>query len=191
MKGIKVTFEDDCREFSTWTLEKIENALRNLCWLINESPEIINQSSFCSSLDYTLELYALFNCDLHTISSECVYKLLKEYNIEGFYFLKDLINGTEKSKFITLIKQSIRDEQILCLIEENNKLNRTLLAEPLEQSYPKDEWLKSVIDDLEYVHHGEKTWEWFYNIHSEDRSQYQPRITDPLIMEVYDLLKSN
>ena len=72
--------------------------------------------------------------NLNGIYCDLVYELLSRFNVDGYYFLEDLINGTKHGKIMRRIMQAERDNDILELIEANDKGNRTVLAEKLSKS---------------------------------------------------------
>lgn len=94
MKDIKITFSDTSRDFSGWVTEKCGRVLMSLCAVMREQPEIINDVSFQDALDNTLNLYALSYGNLNGISCELVYTLLVDFNVDGYFFLEDLLHGT-------------------------------------------------------------------------------------------------
>lgn len=191
MKDMKVTFSDTSREFSTWVREKNDDVLLGLCELIKEQHQIVNSKSFLFTLDSALKLFALSYGNLNGIRCKMVSNLLINYNVDGYYFLKDLINNTMQSDIMKQIMQSEYNEEILKLIEENNKLNRRILAEKLAKSDYTNNWTVKIAEDIEYVHNGEKTWDWFYNIHKNDRNKFNTYFKGGFIKEVYDYFHSD
>ena len=136
-------------------------------------------------------LYALTHGNLNGIYCALVYELLKRFNIDGCDFLRDLINGTKNGKIMQRVMQEERDEEILKLIETNKKSNRQVLAEKLSQSDQSNLWIRNLEDELEHVHMGEETWEWFYNRHCNDRNTFKPHFEDDFIRKVYEYFQSD
>ena len=141
MKDMKVTFSDTPREFSTWVIEKNNNVLLGLCELIKEQHQIVNSESFFETLDNALKLFALSHGNLNGIRCEMVFNLLISYNVDGYYFLKDLINNTQSGVIMKNIMCLELCEDILKLIEENNKLNRGIIAEKLARIDYTNNWV--------------------------------------------------
>lgn len=191
MKDMKVIFSDTSRDFSPWVREKCQNLLSDLCWVIKESPEIVNKGFFTNAFDEALKLYALSHENLNGISCDLVTTLLFRYNVDGYMFLEDLIFKRKQSAIMRKVMCSERDEEILVLIEQNDKSNRQKLAELLAQSDQTNPWILNIAEDLEYVHNGEKKWEWFYDLHKNDRNTFTPYFEDAFIKEVYDYFHSD
>jgi len=191
MKDMKVIFSDTSRDFSPWVREKCQNLLIDLCWVIKESPEIVNNAFFTNAFDDALKLYALSHGNLNGIRCGLVNSLLFRYNVDGYYFLEDLIFKRKQSAIMEKIMCSKHDEEILVLIEQNDKSNRQKLAVLLAQSDQTNPWILNIAEDLEYVHNGEKTWEWFYDLHKNDRNTFTPYFEDSFIQKVYDYFHSD
>ena len=133
MKDMKITFSDDTRNFSGWMSEKSSNVLRDLCCTLQEVPSIKENDSFRCAIDDALKMYALCHGNLNGIRCDLVYALLMHHNINGYYFLCDLVNGTENGRIMQDILQDKRDEDILELIEQNNglRIDINFIAEAL------------------------------------------------------------
>ena len=74
---------------------------------------------------------------------------------------------------------------IIQLINENKKTNRTLIAVELSKIKKKDLLIQSIEEDIELVHQGEKSWEWFYNKHKLDK-YYSNYSIDKKLLECYE-----
>lgn len=188
---MKVTFSDTQRDFAGWVSEKCGYVLQSLCAVIRDYPDIVKNDGFQDALDNTLKLFAMSNGNLNGIYCSLTYTLLIRFDLDGYYFLEDLINNTKSGKIMRQIMQSERDEEILKLIEANNRLNRTALAELLAKSDHSNKWIATIIDDIEYVHDGSKTWEWFYDKHCNDRNTFIPQFSDDFIRQVYEYFNSD
>lgn len=191
MKNMNVTFSDTSFDFAGWTTEKCGRVLMDLCLVIRDHPEIANDDSFQDALDNTLKLFALCHGNLNGIRCNLVYEMLLQFNVEGYYFLEDLIHNTRAGSIMKHIMQSERDEKVLELIEANDKLNRTKIAELLAKSDSTNTWVSQVSDDIEYVHNGLKTWDWFYQKHCNDRNTFELHFSDDLIRQVYEYFHSD
>ena len=189
MKDMKVTFSDTSFDFSGWTAEKCGRLLASLCHTIKNHPEIVNDDSFQDVLDNALKLFALSHGNLNGICCDLVYTLLVRFNIAGYDFLEDLLYGTKSGNIMGQILQLERNEDILQLIEANDNLNRTKIAELLAQSRP-NKWISQISDDIEHVHNGTKTWDWFYSKHYNDRNTFTLQFDDRFIQEVYEYFHS-
>ena len=190
MQDIKVTFSDVPYDFSGWVIEKCERILLGLCITLRDLPEIVNNDGFQDTLDNALKMYALSHGNLNGIRCDLTHALLVRHNIDGYYFLEDLLNNTKSSIIMGKIMQSERNDKILELIEANDKLNRTVLAEMLEKSDQKNLWITQLSEDLEQVHNGIKTWDWFYSKHYNDRNTFMPQFDDEFIRTVYEYFHS-
>ena len=190
MKDMKITFSDDVREFSSWMCEKCGNVLSSLCLMLKEKPELSEDASFTQALDDALLVFALVNEHLNGIHTKMVNQLLINYNMEGYYFLKDLINKSCRSNLMKKAIDFQPNEEIIELIEENNKLNRTKIAEKIYQLNYQSPWIKQIANDLEYVHNNEKTWDWFYTKHCNDKANFKLTFEDDFIKEIYDYFNS-
>lgn len=188
---MKITFSDVSYDFSPWLQEKCGNVLYALCGILRENPNIRDDVSFQTALSETLKIYALCNENLNGIHCELVRSLLLKYNIFGYDFLQDLINGTRTSIFMRDAFLSECDEKILALIEQNEKTNRTKIAELIAQIECPSRWMKEISNDIEFVHNGEKSWEWFYTKHCNDRSTFHGVFADRFIEEVYEYFQSD
>lgn len=191
MKNIKVTFSDTFHDFAGWTTEKTGRVLRGLSCVVGNHPELLDDDFFQEAFDNALKLYALTHGNLNGIYCALVYELLERFNIDGCDFLRDLINGTKNGKIMQRVMQEERDEEILKLIETNKKSNRQVLAEKLSQSDQSNLWIRNLEDELEHVHMGEETWEWFYNRHCNDRNTFKPHFEDDFIRKVYEYFQSD
>lgn len=191
MKDMKITFSDRPENFAGWMSEKCENLLFDLCLTMKDHPEIVNDDNFQYVLDDALKLFALSHGNLNGICCDLVYKLLVRFNTDGYDFLKDLLCGSQRSSIMAQIMQLERDEKILQLIEANNKLNRTKIEELLAKSQHTNKWTSQISEDIEYVHNGIKTWDWFYSKHFNDRNTFTLQFDDRFIQEVYEYFHSD
>ena len=190
MKNLKVKFNDDSRDFSGWAEEKTNNVIKSLCWMLRENSSLKDDFNFRCAIKDLLKLYALYSEILDVVNLDMLSKLILEYNFDGYEFLEDLIHDSKSSKLMKEIYQDERVEEILLLIEENTNENRTKIAELLAVCSLKNAWVERVRDDIEEVHQGRKTWEWFYQKHSDDRSTFKLSFNDSFIKEVYEYFKT-
>jgi len=188
---MEIKFSDVPYDFSGWLEEKCGNVLRALCTTLQENPDIRDSASFQTALFESLKIYALCCENLNGIYCKLVCSLLLKYNIEGYDFLQDLINGTRTSTFMKEAFGAKYDEEILTLIEQNEKSNRTKIAELLAHIESPNRWIEEIRSDIEYVHNGEKSWEWFYAKHSHDRNTFHYTFSDDLIRDVYEYFQSD
>lgn len=189
MNPVEVFVSGTPYDMGGWTIEKSENVLRNMCYLMESIPSVIEDDNFQCMLDDMLKLYAVFHGNLNKIHCNKVLSLLIRFNIQGYLFLNDLVYDDKSSSFMKKVIEIKRDEKILLLIEDNNKINRTKIAELLAQSNNSDSWVCRLTEDLEEVHYGEKSWEWFYQRHCHDRSFYRTKV-DSLILDVFNYFHS-
>ena len=159
MKDMKIIFSDDSRDFAPWMSEKCGNVLLSLCRILQQIPDITKNECFCYALDEALKVYALCCEDLDGIYSKLVYSLLVKFNVEGYNYLNDLIFGTKNSSIMQEVMQAERNEEILILIEQNDKTNRTEIARILGCSTNSNQWIQEIRDDIEFVHQGVQSWE--------------------------------
>jgi hypothetical protein len=190
MKDMKVTFSDTTRDYSTWLHEKNRSVLRSLCALLRDIPSVKENASFLVALSEALKVYALCNENLNGIYCKLVYDFLVEYNIEGYFYLQDLVHGTEGSSIMEDIMQNKRDEEILVLIAENKKENRGAIAERLARMPKLNSWATKVAADIECVHNGERTWNWFYDKHWNDASTFKLHFSKTAYRDLYDYFQS-
>lgn len=191
MKDMEIKFSDVPYDFSPWLQEKCENVLMELCRALQENPDFGNSFFFQTALFESLKIYALCCENLNGIYCELVRSLLIKYNIEGYHFLQDLVNGTQQSTFMKEIFQAGYDEKILELIEGNERSTRTKIAELLAHIEHPSCWITEIKNDIEFVHNGEKSWEWFHTKHGHDRDIFQPAFSDSFIKEVYEYFQSD
>lgn len=191
MKDMTIKFSDTPCDFSAWMQEKCGNILLSLCITLRDCPDVMNNRSFLCALDDALKIYALCHGNLNGIRCELVYSLLTTYSSEGYFFLEDLISGTKNSSLMKEVLQNAKSEEILALIEQNNKINRTKIASLLGHITKPNRWIKEVANDLELVHNGVQNWEWFYGKHHNDRYTYQPYFSNRQIREVYEYFQSD
>lgn len=191
MKDMTIRFSDTPYDFSGWMKEKCGNILLSLCGTLRDYPDVINAESFRFALDDALKTYALCCGNLNGIRCDLVYSLLTTYNSEGYFFLEDLISGTKNSSMMKEGFQCERSEEILVLIEQNDKLNRTKLACLLSRIAKPNRWAEEVSNDLELVHNGVQSWEWFYGKHHDDRYTFQPYFANSQVREVYEYFQSD
>ena len=174
MDDLKIIRDGDCRNFASWTIEKLSNAISGLADLITECPNIKNSDSFHNALYYNLLVYGYLVGGLTDFTENGNFAwLILDYGNDGFLFLKDLIYKSQQSEILKEINASKNDEiavnNIIQLINENKKTNRTLIAVELSKIKKKDLLIQSIEEDIELVHQGEKSWEWFYNKHKLDK----------------------
>lgn len=191
MNDMTIKFSDTSRDFSGWMKEKCGNVLLSLCGTLREYPDVMNTESFRLALNDALKIYALCCGNLNGIYCDLVYSLLITYNSDGYFFLKDLISGTKNGSMMQEIFQYERSEEILALIEQNDKLNRTKIASLLNRIAKPNRWTEEVANDLELVHNGVQSWEWFYGKHHDDRHTCQPYFSNSQVREVYEYFKSD
>lgn len=190
MKDLKITFSDDYRNFTPWVEEKTNNVIKSLCWMLQEDSTLKDDFNFRCAIGDLLKLYALYSGILDVVNLDMLGKLIIGYNFDGYEFLEDLIHGSKRGKLMKEIYQDEREEEILLLIEENDKENRTKIGELLAVCSLKNAWIECVADDIEEVHQGREDWEWFYKRHCDDRSTFELKFTDSFIKEVYDYFQS-
>ena len=191
MKDMTIKFSDASCDFSGWMKEKCGNILLSLCGTLRDCPDVMNTESFQFALDDALKTYALCCGNLNGICCDLVYSLLTTYTSEGYFFLKDLISGTQNSSMMQEVFQCERIEEILTLIEQNDKLNRTKIASLLSRIAKPNRWTEEVTNDLELVHTGVQSWEWFYGKHHNDRDTCQPYFSNSQVREVYEYFQSD
>ncbi len=190
MDDLKIIRDGDCRNFASWTIEKLSNAISGLADLITECPNIKNSDSFHNALYYNLLVYGYLVGGLTDFTENGNFAwLILDYGNDGFLFLKDLIYKSQQSEILKEINASKNDEiavnNIIQLINENKKTNRTLIAVELSKTKKKDLLIQSIEEDIELVHQGEKSWEWFYNKHKLDK-YYSNYSIDKKLLECYE-----
>ncbi len=190
MDDLKIIRDGDCRNFASWTIEKLSNAISGLADLITECPNIKNSDSFYNALYYNLLVYGYLVGELTDFTENGNFAwLILDYGNDGFLFLKDLIYKSQQSEILKEINASKNDEiavnNIIQLINENKKTNRTLIAVELSKIKKKDLLIQSIEKDIELVHQGEKSWEWFYNKHKLDK-YYSNYSIDKKLSECYE-----
>ena len=190
MDDLKIIRAGDCRNFASWTIEKLSNAISGLADLITECPNIKNSDSFHNALYYNLLVYGYLVGGLTDFTENGNFAwLILDYGNDGFLFLKDLIYKSQQSEILKEINASKNDEiavnNIIQLINENKKTNRTLIAVELSKIKKKDLLIQSIEEDIELVHQGEKSWEWFYNKHKLDK-YYSNYSIDKKLLECYE-----
>lgn len=191
MKDIKIVFSDDTRNFAGWMHEKSSNVLRDLCDMLRDIPSLKENDGFLSALGNSMKIYALCNGSLNGICCDIVYTLLLEYNVNGYSYLEDLIHGTERSSIMQDVLQNKRDEKVLELIEQNKRENRGLIAEYLARMPQRNCWAEQIAGDIEYVHDGEQSWDWFYAKHGSDRYAFKPHFSSEFFRKVYEYFQSD
>lgn len=191
MKDMAIKFSDTPINFSGWMKEKCRNVILSLCGALRECPDVMNTESFRLALDDALKIYALCCENLNGIYNNLVYSLLITYNVDGYFFLEDLISGTKNSSMMQEVFQCERSEEILTLIEQNDKLNRTKIASLLSHIAKPNRWTEEVANDLELVHNGIQSWGWFYDKHHNDRHTRQPYFYNSQVREVYEYFQSD
>lgn len=190
MDDLKIIRDGDCRNFASWTIEKLSNAISGLADLITECPNIKNSDSFHNALYYNLLVYGYLVGGLTDFTENGNFAwLILDYGNDGFLFLKDLIYKSQQSEILKEINASKNDEiavnNIIQLINENKKTNRTLIEVELSKIKKKDLLIQSIEEDIELVHQGEKSWEWFYNKHKLDM-YYSNYSIDKKLLECYE-----
>ena len=190
MDDLKIIRDGDCRNFASWTIEKLSNAISGLADLITECPNIKNSDSFHNALYYNLLVYGYLVGGLTDFTENGNFAwLILDYGNDGFLFLTDLIYKSQQSEILKEINASKNDEiavnNIIQLINENKKTNRTLIAVELSKIKKKDLLIQSIEEDIELVHQGEKSWEWFYNKHKLDK-YYSNYSIDKKLLECYE-----
>ena len=190
MDDLKIIRDGDCRNFASWKIEKLSNAISGLADLVTECPNIKNSDSFHNALYYNLLVYGYLVGGLTDFTENGNFAwLILDYGNDGFLFLKDLIYKSQQSEILKEINASKNDEiavnNIIQLINENKKTNRTLIAVELSKIKKKDLLIQSIEEDIELVHQGEKSWEWFYNKHKLDK-YYSNYSIDKKLLECYE-----
>lgn len=191
MKDMKITFSDAAYDYAAWMHQKSSNVLHDLCCMLRDVPSLKENDRFLSGLGDALKMYALCNGNLNGIYCSLVFTLLLEHNISGYQYLSDLIHGTEGSSIMQDILQNQRNERILELIEENKRENRSAIAEYLGHMTVHNRWTQQIAEDIEYVHNGERTWDWFYTKHSNDRNTFKPHFSNDFFRSLYEYFQSD
>lgn len=191
MKDMKITFSDAAYDYATWMHQKSSNVLRDLCCMLRDVPALKENDSFLSGLGDALKMYALCNGNLNGIYRNLVYTLLLEHNISGYHYLCDLVHGTDESAIMQDILQNQRDEKVLELIEQNKRENRSVIAEYLGRMTHPNRWVQQIAADIEYVHNGERTWDWFYSKHGNDRNTFKPHFSNDFYRSLYEYFHSD
>ena len=190
MDDLKIIRDGDCRNFASWTIEKLSNAISGLADLITECPNIKNSDSFHNALYYNLLVYGYLVGGLTDFTENGNFAwLILDYGNDGFLFLKDLIYKSQQSEILKEINASKNDEiavnNIIQLINENKKTNRTLIAVELSKIKKKDLLIQSIEEDIELEKKKKKSWEWFYNKHKLDK-YYSNYSIDKKLLECYE-----
>lgn len=186
----KPTIRYNDYDFLPWTTEKHGSLLMYLCELVRENPDVSLQPEFHGALTEAVKLYLFLNGYLNAVEIEKICALLIKYNTDGIAFLQDLFHSAHDSEIGKGIFRNEPYMDILSLIKENERTNRTLIAERLVNMPCKNAWAKRIADDLEAVHEGTQTWEWFYNLHCNDDKQYELVYEDQLTKDIYQHFQS-
>lgn len=190
MDDLKIIRDGDCRNFASWTIEKVGNSISGLSNLVTECPNVKESESFHNVIYHNLLVYGYLVGCLTTFSENGNFAwLILDYGYDGYLFLKDLIYKSSQSDILKEIIAFKNDEKIvkniIQLIKDNNKTNRTLIAVELSKIKKKDLLIQSIEEDIELVHQGEKSWEWFYNKHKTDK-YYSNYNIDKKLLECYE-----
>lgn len=151
-----------------WSIEKTEKSISEICWLIKSNPELCFNQSVELLIENTLAIYTMLRGALNCVDYKKAARLILKYNADGFRFLEDLLDQKENSEIMRSILRNSQNSKVLDLIRQNNRTNRTLIAEAIAGVKYPNEWIKAIADDLEKVHNGEKEWKWFYDLHCND-----------------------
>ena len=187
---MKISFNYDSRDFTPWMQEKSDNLLSSLCCAMNNTPELCEDYSFLTALDEALKIFALANENLNGIHCNLISRLLTKYKKDGYDFLCDLIHNTDKGILMKKAYCCSQAENIIIMIENEDKGNRTELASVLSKIEIRNIWTEQIASDLEKVHQGECGWEWFCAKHHNDRALIKLDSDEQFIMKVYDYFQS-
>ena len=154
MDDLKIIRYGDCRNFASWTIEKLSNAISGLADLITECPNIKNSDSFHNALYYNLLVYGYLVGGLTDFTENGNFAwLILDYGNDGFLFLKDLIYKSQQSEILKEINASKNDEiavnNIIQLINENKKYIENCTKYNLPVKLIDDKYLINV--DLENI----------------------------------------
>ena len=124
MDDLKIIRDGDCRNFASWTIEKLSNAISGLADLITECPNIKNSDSFHNALYYNLLVYGYLVGGLTDFTENGNFAwLILDYGNDGFLFLKDLIYKSQQSE---ILKEINACDVFVC---ELSNLNNNVLYE--------------------------------------------------------------
>ena len=175
-----------------WSIEKTEKNINEICWLIKSNPELCYNQGVELIIENTFAVYTMLRGALNCVDYTKAAHLILKYNTDGYRFLKDLLEQKEHSDIMKRIQINSKNAKVLCLIKQNIRTNRTLIAEEIAGVKHPNSWIKRIADDLERVHIGEKDWKWFYELHCNDIVETGLVFEDSLVEDVfYEFYASN
>lgn len=184
MNDVLIQYEN--KDFSIWAVEKSKNVLFSLCWLIETSPAIATNEYLQDAVCNALKVYTMLKGQLNCFDYNDATQIVIKYGNDGFSFLNDLMDSSRESTLMKGVFRNEVNEAIMELIQPTKRTNRTAIATILARIDEPNSWLKKIGNDLERVHNGEKTWEWFCSLHAADNVDFDLVFEDKLVRTVYE-----
>lgn len=190
MGGLHLTIidEETNRNFSTWVEEKLKIAIRSLCRMSHVNLSESECDNLKSALLYNIDLLSAVT-GKEEIRDERVIDFIFQRGVDAFEYVEYIFELTRnEGTYVRRIKDNDAIDEIMQHITPD-KANRTELLSIIAPMKYKNSWVCNIEDDLEDVTTGEKTWDWFYNKHKDDKEEGK-KILDGDEIEAIEYIQS-
>lgn len=162
--------EETNRNFSPWVKEKLEIAIRSLCCISHKNLSEPDCDNLRSALLCNIKLLSAVT-GIGKMCDRKVIDFIFERGIDAFEYVEYIFELTKyEGTYVRRIKDNDAIDEIMQYITPD-KANRTELLSIIAPMKYKNSWVCNIEDDLEDVTMGEKTWDWFYNKHKDDKEE--------------------
>lgn len=162
------------RNFKPWLEEKVIKAIEE-CFYAKENTE--SKAERChieEALKRLLTIY--FAVNGKTKDVEILENLFAKKNLKFFHKFQSVALLDNKTDAVKIaIPETEVYEQIKKLITPENRRTQLAMAiQEYQNCHGKgNSWMEGILNDLELVHSGIKTWDWFYSKHKNDETCYE------------------
>lgn len=162
------------RNFKPWLEEKVIKAIEE-CFYAKENIE--SKAERCHIEEALKRLLAIyFAVKGKAKDVEILENLFAKRDLKFFCKFQSvalLDNETEAVKMV-IPETEVYDQIKRWIIPENKRTELALAIQGYQNCYGKgNNWFEGVWSDLELVHDGIETWDWFYNKHKNDETCYE------------------
>jgi hypothetical protein len=190
MHGFNLIIKDEATNynFSSWVNEKLKAAIRGICRISHENLSELDLDNLYNALLYNIVLLSA-TTGKGKMDDGKVIDFIFNRGIDAFEYVEYIFKLTRyEGAYVKKIKDNDAIDEIMQHITPD-KANRTELLSIIAPMKYKNSWVCNIEDDLEDVTMGEKTWDWFYNKHKDDKEEGK-KILDGDEIEAIEYIQS-
>ena len=180
--------EETNRNFSPWVKEKLEIAIRSLCCISHKNLSEPDCDNLRSALLYNIDLLSAVT-GKGKLCDDKVIDFIFQRGIDAFEYVEYIFKLTSREgAYVRKVKDNDAIDEIMQYITPD-KAGRTELHCIIARMEYKNYWVCRLEEDLEAVTTGEKTWNWFYDKHKDDKKESK-KILDGNEIEAIEYIQS-